>query len=53
VASLCGRSQEVRACSTGAGDYEDPDRTAWVTDGGEVEDVGVPDVMEEEFPAGS
>jgi len=43
----------MRACSACAGDYEDPDRTAWIRDGGEVEDVGAPEVEEEEFPAES
>ncbi len=45
--------QPMRACSACAGDYEDPDRTAWIRDGGEVEDVGAPEVEEEEFPAES
>ena len=43
----------LRACSAFAGDYEDPDRTAWVTDGGEVEDAGAPQAECEEFPAES
>jgi len=43
----------MRACSACAGDYEDPDRMAWIGDGGEVEDVGAPEVEEEEFPAES
>ncbi len=42
----------MRACSACAGDYEDPDRTAWGP--GEVEDPefdGAPSATEEEFPA--
>ncbi len=42
----------MRACSACAGDYEDPDRTAWGP--GEVEDPefdGAPGATEEEFPA--
>ncbi len=42
----------LRACSACAGDYEDPDRTAWMPDeaGGEdrEEERGIP---AEEFPA--
>ena len=43
---------EIRACSACAGDYEDPDRTAWAPDGEEEEErndalVAAP----EEFPA--
>jgi len=45
--------QPMRACSACAGDYEDPDRTAWIRDGGEVEDVGAQEAEEEEFPAES
>lgn len=41
----------MSACSACAGDYEDPDRTAWVTDSGEVEDVGAMRTEEDEFPA--
>ena len=41
------------ACSACAGDYEDPDRSPWATDGGEIEDVGVPRAEGEEFPAES
>ena len=43
--------QGLRACSACAGDYEDPDRTAWTaeeTDGHEREDEG--QSREEEFP---
>ncbi len=45
--------QPMGACSACAGDYEDPDRTALVSDGGALEDVGAPEVEEEEFPAES
>lgn len=38
------------ACSACAGDYEDPDRTAWAADG-EEEDVSTTQVEGEEFPA--
>ena len=41
------------AYSACAGDYEDPKGTAWVTDGGEVEDVGATRTETEEFPAES
>jgi hypothetical protein len=47
-----GGALEMRACSACAGDYEDPDRTAWAP--GEVEDSefdGAPGATEEEFPA--
>ena len=43
----------MRACSACAGDYEDPDRTAWVTGGGEGEDAGEAKAEGEEFPAES
>jgi hypothetical protein len=43
----------MSACSACAGDYEDPDRSPWVTDGGEAEDVGAARAEEEEFPAES
>lgn len=39
----------MNTCSACAGDYEDPDRTAWVTDR-EVEDVGTTQAEGEEFP---
>ncbi|HEV2195070.1 MAG TPA: hypothetical protein VGR55_05790 [Candidatus Acidoferrum sp.] len=42
----------MSACSACSGDYEDPDRSPWVTDGGEVEDVNAARA-EEEFPAES
>jgi hypothetical protein len=40
-------------CSACAGDYEDPDRTAWTPDEGEDEerDDGAPRATDEEFPA--
>jgi hypothetical protein len=42
----------VRACSACAGDYEDPDRTAW-TPGESEDDEGqrTPGTSAEEFPA--
>lgn len=43
----------MRACSACAGDYEDPDRTVWVTGVGEVEDVEATRAEREEFPAES
>ena len=43
----------MSACSSCAGDYEDPDRTAWVIDRTDVEDTGVTQTEEEEFPAES
>ena len=47
-----GAMAGVRACSACAGDYEDPDRTAWTPDeaGGEgrEEELGIPG---EQFPA--
>ena len=33
-----GGAIELRACSACAGDYEDPDRTAWTPDDGEDEE---------------
>ncbi len=61
----CGSSQseEMRACSACAGDYEDPDRTAWLQDADEDVaeatdfDAGATELgpergqPEEEFPA--
>ena len=47
------RTQEMSACSACAGDYEDPDRSPWANDGGEVEDVRAARAEGEEFPAGS
>ena len=43
----------LAACSVCAGDYEDPDRTAWMTDDAEAEDVGTREAEAEEFPAES
>ncbi len=41
----------VRACSGCAGDYEDPDRTAWPEEGAEEEDdAGQPVAPESECP---
>ncbi len=47
------RTNEMRACSACAGDYEDPDRTAWTTpDDAEDENRdGAPRTNTEEFPA--
>jgi hypothetical protein len=48
----CAAIAALHACSACAGDYEDPDRTAWtanVADGDEREDA--PEATEEEFPA--
>ena len=39
--------RRISACSACAGDYEDPDRTAWVN----VEDEVGPQADGEEFPA--
>ena len=40
------------ACSACAGDYEDPDRTAWTPgEGDDADDVDAPEMPEEEFPA--
>ncbi len=47
-----GGAREMRACSACAGDYEDPDRTAWTPD--EAEDEERDGAMRggtEEFPA--
>jgi hypothetical protein len=42
----------MRACSACAGDYEDPERTAWTLDDDEDEERdGAPRVTTEEFPA--
>ena len=42
----------LRACSACAGDYEDPDRTAWTPDSSEDEGGDYePRVTTEEFPA--
>ena len=44
---------KMRACSACAGDYEDPDRTAWpAADDVEDEEHGIaPQASAEEFPA--
>ena len=46
---------ELRACSACAGDYEDPDRSAWPTEDDEEREEGSCDrtrmPSEEEFPA--
>lgn len=39
-------SQALRACSACAGDYEDPDRTAWTTDSEDVEEQLQDDVLQ-------
>ncbi|MGC1620756.1 MAG: hypothetical protein WA765_19865 [Candidatus Acidiferrum sp.] len=50
----------LRACSACAGDYEDPDRTAWVPDSEDVDELlgesaperaTDPDGPDDEFPA--
>jgi hypothetical protein len=42
----------MRACSACAGDYEDPDRTAWTPDDEEDEEHGGPaSGVTKEFPA--
>jgi hypothetical protein len=42
----------MRACSACAGEYEDPDRTAWTPDDAEDEEhESAPRVDEEEFPS--
>jgi hypothetical protein len=42
----------MQACSACAGDYEDPDRTAWPPDdGNDGEDEQALGTAEEEFPA--
>jgi len=47
-----GRPEALRACSGCAGDYEDPDRTAWTLEAGEAgEDERAPEREAEEFPA--
>jgi hypothetical protein len=48
-----GWTNEMRACSACAGDYEDPDRKAWTPDDGEDEDrADAGRGSKEEFPAG-
>jgi len=47
-----GAAREMRACSACAGNYEDPDRTAWTPDDGEEQERdGAPCTAAEEFPA--
>jgi len=47
-----GVTGAMRPCSACAGDYEDPDRTAWTPDSAEDEgDDDVPRATTEEFPA--
>jgi hypothetical protein len=47
-----GGTNEMRACSACAGDYEDPDRTAWTPDDGEDEErADAGRASKEEFPA--
>lgn len=44
---------KMRACSGCAGDYEDPDRTAWTSEDDEENGPGsAPPETTEEFPAG-
>ena len=46
------RTNEMRACSACAGDYEDPDRTAWTpNDVDDEERDPAPCTNTEEFPA--
>ena len=50
--SGAGGAREMRTCSACAGDYEDPDRTAWMPDDTEELDFeDAPRAMTEEFPA--
>jgi len=45
-------ASELRACSACAGEYEDPERTAWTPDDAEEEECdSVMSVDTEEFPA--
>jgi len=47
-----GATREMRACSACAGDYEDPDRTAWTPDDAKDEERDdAPSTTTEEFPA--
>ena len=42
----------IEACSACAGDYEDPDRTAWTPDETDEDEVGdAASVRQENFPA--
>ncbi len=50
--SGAGGANEIRACSACAGDYEDPDRTAWSPDDAEDEQCEEAQrTTTEEFPA--
>ena len=50
--TIAGEKIEMRACSACAGDYEDPDRTAWTPDDAEDEERDdAPSTTTEEFPA--
>ena len=50
--NVADQTHEMRACSACAGDYEDPDRTAWAPDDGEDEERDVaPRATTEELPA--
>jgi len=54
VYSICAaiRANEMRACSACAGDYEDPERTAWTPDDAEDPEFdGARSATAEEFPA--
>lgn len=50
-ASAAPQELQLSACSACAGDYEDPDRTAWVTDGGAGEDADATQAGGKEFLA--
>jgi hypothetical protein len=41
----------MRACSACAGDYENPDRTAWTPDEDSEQEGRLPEEVAEEFPA--
>ena len=50
--NVAARTNEMRACSACAGDYEDPDRTAWTpNDVDDEERDPAPRTNTEEFPA--
>jgi len=50
--AIAGEKVEMRACSACAGDYEDPDRTAWTPDdAADPEFDGAPSATPEKFPA--
>jgi hypothetical protein len=44
------RAAALRACSACAGDYEDPDRTAWTPDEDSEQEGRLPEEVAEEFP---